>query len=103
MPANTYRAKKLIRSVALGLQKIHACPNHCFLYRGTQYVSLESCLHCDVSQYKRNARCHMDANDEGASSELKNKVSKKSSAKHISSHEEDQESYTHKRIHAQVM
>jgi hypothetical protein len=34
VPANTYRAKKLIRSVAMKLKKFHACPNHCILYRG---------------------------------------------------------------------
>jgi len=34
VPANTYRAKKLIRLVAMKLRKFHACPNHCILYRG---------------------------------------------------------------------
>jgi hypothetical protein len=39
----------------------------------------------------------------GALSELKKKVSQKSSAKLILSHEEDEESYTHKIIPALVM
>jgi hypothetical protein len=33
MPKSTYLAKKLISPLALGVQKIHACPNHCILYR----------------------------------------------------------------------
>jgi hypothetical protein len=28
VPANTYRAKKLIRPVTMKLRKFHACPNH---------------------------------------------------------------------------
>jgi hypothetical protein len=34
VPANTYRAKKMIRPVAMKLKKFHACPNHCILYQG---------------------------------------------------------------------
>jgi hypothetical protein len=34
VPINTYRAKKLIRPVAIKLEKFHACPNHCILYQG---------------------------------------------------------------------
>ena len=34
VPANTYRAKKLIRPVVMKLRKFDACPNHCILYRG---------------------------------------------------------------------
>jgi hypothetical protein len=33
VPANTYRAKKLIRPVAMKLRKFDACPNHCILYQ----------------------------------------------------------------------
>src|SRR5438552_19067145 len=33
LPCNTYRAKKLIAPLALDVQKIHAYPNHCILYR----------------------------------------------------------------------
>jgi hypothetical protein len=32
-PTSTYRAKKLIYLLSLGVDKIHACPNHCILYR----------------------------------------------------------------------
>ena len=34
VPANTYRAKKLIRPVAMKLKKFHAYPNHYILYQG---------------------------------------------------------------------
>jgi hypothetical protein len=53
VPANTYRAKKLIRPVMMKLRKFDACPNHCILYYGEQYEKLESCPHCGASRYKR--------------------------------------------------
>ena len=34
VPANTYRAKKMIRPVSMKLKKFHACSNPCILYRG---------------------------------------------------------------------
>jgi hypothetical protein len=33
LPTSTYRVKKLICLLSLGVDKIHACPNHCILYR----------------------------------------------------------------------
>ena len=66
VPANTYRAKKLIRPVAMKLRKFNACPNHCILYWGEPYEKLESYLHYSASRYKRNTGCRMDANDAGA-------------------------------------
>lgn len=33
LPSNTYQAKKLICPLSLGMEKIHACVNHCILYR----------------------------------------------------------------------
>ena len=35
MPANTYYAKKLVSPLTMGVEKIHACRNHCILYRGS--------------------------------------------------------------------
>jgi hypothetical protein len=32
LPTNTYLAKKIICPLTLGVEKIHACPNHCILY-----------------------------------------------------------------------
>jgi hypothetical protein len=65
VPANTYRAKKLIRPVAMKLRKFDASPNYCILYRGEQYEKLESYPHYGASRYKRNVSCCVDANGEG--------------------------------------
>jgi hypothetical protein len=32
LPTSIYRAKNLISLLSLGVDKIHACPNHCILY-----------------------------------------------------------------------
>jgi hypothetical protein len=32
VPANTYYAKKIISPLTIGVEKIHACRNHCILY-----------------------------------------------------------------------
>jgi hypothetical protein len=77
VPTNTYRAKKLIRPVAMKLRKFDACPNHCILYRGEQYDRLESCSHYSVSRYKRNTGCCVDANNYGALGGPKKKGAKK--------------------------
>jgi hypothetical protein len=37
VPANMYYAKKLISPLTMGVEKIHACRNHCILYRGDDY------------------------------------------------------------------
>jgi hypothetical protein len=47
--ANTYRAKKLIRPVAMKVKKFDACPNHCILYQGEKYENLTSCPHCALT------------------------------------------------------
>jgi hypothetical protein len=53
LPTSTYRAKKLICLLSLGVEKIHACPNHCILYR-KEYEFNTKCLVCGVSRYKRS-------------------------------------------------
>jgi hypothetical protein len=52
MPANTYYAKKLISPLAMDVEKIHVCRNHCILYRGDDYKDMESCPKCNASRYK---------------------------------------------------
>jgi hypothetical protein len=53
LPTSTYRAKKLICPLSLGVDKIHACSNHCILYRkGYEFNMM--CLVCGVSRYKRS-------------------------------------------------
>jgi hypothetical protein len=53
LPTNTYRVKKLICLLSLGVDKIHACPNHCILYH-IEYEFNMKCPVCGVSQYKRS-------------------------------------------------
>ena len=47
--ANTYRAKKLISSFTIGVEKIHTCPNHCILYHGDTFNDLDKCHVCSAS------------------------------------------------------
>ena len=86
VPANTYRAKKMIRPVSMKFKKFHACSNHCILYRG-KYENLQSCPHCGASRYKRNAGCRADMDDEGPKSRQK----KKKTVKQISVPEDEEE------------
>jgi hypothetical protein len=52
VPANMYYAKKLISPLTMGVEKIHACRNHCILYRGADYKNLDP--NCGASRYKTN-------------------------------------------------
>jgi hypothetical protein len=70
LPTTTYLAKKLICPLSLDVQKIHACPNHCILYR-KEYEALDRCPVCNASRYKRNDDCE----DEDASANTKKKKS----------------------------
>jgi hypothetical protein len=54
VPANTYHAKKVINPLIMGVEKIHACTNHCILFRGDTFKDLDKCPHCGASQYKDN-------------------------------------------------
>ena len=51
LPPTTYEAKKVVCPLGLDVQKIHACPNDCILYRG-EYEELDACLVCDTKRYK---------------------------------------------------
>jgi len=53
--ANTYRAKKLVSPFTMGVERIHACPNHCILYRGDAFKDLDKCPVCSANRYKNNA------------------------------------------------
>jgi hypothetical protein len=97
VPANTYRAKKLTRSMAMKLKKFHACPNHCILYWG-KCENLQSCPHYGVGQYKGNAGCRMDADDERRPKKKKKTTKKSTAKKQIPSPEgEEEEGYTQKK------
>jgi hypothetical protein len=49
LPTSTYRAKKLICLLSLGMDKMHACPNHCILYRKEHEFKTKY-----LSRYKRS-------------------------------------------------
>jgi hypothetical protein len=51
LPCSTYQAKKIICPLTLGIEKIHACPNHCILYQ-KQHEFKDRWLRCNASQYK---------------------------------------------------
>jgi hypothetical protein len=52
LPSTTYEAKQTVCPLRLEVQKIHAYPNDCILYRGTEHENLEACLVCKVLRYK---------------------------------------------------
>jgi hypothetical protein len=52
LPASTYEAKKLVCPLGLDVQKIHACPNDCILYRGEKYENMDKCPVCTALRYK---------------------------------------------------
>ena len=54
VPANTYQAKKVISPLTMGVEKIHACPNHCILFHDDTFKSLDKCPRCGASRYKNN-------------------------------------------------
>ena len=51
LPPTTYEVKKVVCPLGLDVQKIHACPNDCILYRG-EYKELDGCTACDAKRYK---------------------------------------------------
>ena len=48
MLANTYRAKKLVSPFTMGVERIHACPNYCILYRGDTFKDLDKWPVCSA-------------------------------------------------------
>lgn len=53
LPKTTYKAKKVICPLGMEVQRIHACPNDCILYRKV-YANMHVCAVCNTSRYKRN-------------------------------------------------
>jgi hypothetical protein len=49
LPTSTYLAKKITCPLTLGVEKIHACPNHCILYR-KEHVFKDKCPRCNASR-----------------------------------------------------
>ena len=53
LPKDHYEAKKIVRDLGLGYEKIHACPNDCMLF-WKENVYLEACPCCKASRWKTN-------------------------------------------------
>jgi hypothetical protein len=51
LPTSTFEAKKIVCPLGLEVQKIHAYPNDCILYRG-DYENLTECSICTALRYK---------------------------------------------------
>ena len=51
LPNQTYEAKKMLCSIGISYEKIHACPKDRILFQN-EYASLKSCLKCNASRYK---------------------------------------------------
>jgi hypothetical protein len=62
LPISTNLAKRIICPLILGVEKIHACLNHCILYR-KEHGFKEKCLMCNVSRYKQNDNSEKDSCD----------------------------------------
>ena len=89
----------MIRPVAMRVRKFDACPNHCILYRGTEYEDLTSSPRCGVSRYKRNAGYRVDEDDGealGGQKKKRKKGAKQSKAEKVikSQQDEEEEGYT---------
>jgi hypothetical protein len=101
VPANMYYAKKLISPLAMDVEKIHACRNHCILYRGDDYKALESCPKCNASRYNTNKYYREDESVTSVSKGKKRKKAQNKNSKSTSKEEVDY--YALKKIPALVM
>ncbi|KAL4561270.1 hypothetical protein LXL04_033434 [Taraxacum kok-saghyz] len=61
LPVSTYQAKKLMCPMGLEIERIHACPNDCMLYRD-QYADLDKCVTCGTSRYKKKNETEVNDN-----------------------------------------
>ncbi|GJW40865.1 hypothetical protein Tco_0066710 [Tanacetum coccineum] len=60
LPLSKYQAKKLTYPMGLEVQRIHACPNDCILYRKA-YKDLHECPVCMESRYKHKNLTELDS------------------------------------------
>ncbi|XP_050258987.1 uncharacterized protein LOC126703983 [Quercus robur] len=73
LPKDHYEAKKIVRDLGLGYEKIHACPNDCMLF-WKENVNLEACPCCKESRWKSNEASV--TNNNASSSKGKKKAAK---------------------------
>ena len=55
LPISLYQAKKMMCPTDLEVERIHACPNDCILYRDT-YENIHRCPICKESRYKSETK-----------------------------------------------
>jgi hypothetical protein len=60
LPTSTYLEKKIICPLTLGVEKIHACPNHFILYR-KEHEFKDKCPRCNTIQNKWNDSIEEDS------------------------------------------
>jgi hypothetical protein len=60
LPTSTYLAKNIICPLTLDVEKIHACPNHCILYR-KEHEFKDKGPRCNASRYKWNDNIEEDS------------------------------------------
>ena len=63
LPSTMYEVKQLVCPLGLKVQKIHACPNDCILYRGG-YENLDACPVCGTLRYKIRKNDPKDVEEE---------------------------------------
>lgn len=55
LPSSAYAAKKVIKSLTLNYEKIHACTNDCILY-WDKYANENTCPKCGTSRWKMDPK-----------------------------------------------
>jgi len=54
LPCRMHEAKKMLSSIGMSYEKIHACPNDCILFQN-EYAPLDKCPKCRALRYKKNS------------------------------------------------
>ncbi|XP_021974739.1 uncharacterized protein LOC110869833 [Helianthus annuus] len=54
LPLSLYQARKMMCPMGLEVERIHACPNDCMLYRN-EFKNDHTCFNCGASRYKRKS------------------------------------------------
>jgi hypothetical protein len=63
LPNSTYKVKKLFCPLSMKVERIHACPNDCILYRN-EYSEMNRYPKCKASQYKLKDDQALNENDD---------------------------------------
>ena len=75
LPTSCYEAKKLVKELDLGYEKIHSCPNDCMLYQ-REHADQESCHVCGSSRWVKPKENENEELDELDATQLKQKLAK---------------------------